>query len=236
MPYTSYLKNLIFFHFFDFIYSYSPKKKFYETLSPNLITDNKMFWKQVKPFFSDKPPNNNKITLSEGNEIISNPSTCVEIFNNFFCDAVKDLDIDRSKRVNRKVNVDDPIQKYIEMYKDHPSILKVHKEEIFRPISETCIHSLISDMDSSKAYQSNNIPPKVLKDNADIFTTILSSDINNCILNVIFPSNLLKYADIAPIFKKLERLLKINYRPVSILPTLSKIYKKVFLSTNVRIF
>ena len=136
-------------------------------------------------------------------------------------------------RVNRKVNVDDPIQKYIEMYKYHPNILKIHEEEILQdsfsllPISETRIHSLISNMDSPKAYQSNNTPPKVLKDNPDIFTTILSSDINNCILNGIFPSNL-KYADITPIFKKLERLLKINYRPVSVLPTLSKIYEKVF--------
>ena len=127
------------------------------------------------------------------------------------------------------------------MYKNHPNILKIHEEEIlqdsfsFLPISETRIHSLISNIDSSKAYQSNNIPPKVLKDNADIFTTILSSDINNCILNGIFPSNL-KYADITPIFKKLERVLKINYRPVSILPTLSKIYEKFFLLTNVRIF
>ena len=117
-----------------------------------------MFWKQVKPFFVDKTPNNNTITLSEGNEIISNPSTYVEIFNNFFCDAVKDLDIDRSKHVNRKLNVDDPIQKYIEMYKNYPSILKIHEEEIlqdsfsFLPISETRIHSLISNIDSSKVY------------------------------------------------------------------------------------
>ena len=81
-------------------------------------------------------------------------------------------------------------------------------------------------MDSSKAYQSNNIPPKVLKDNTDICITILSSDINNCILNGVFPSNL-KYADITPVFKQVERLLKVNYRPVSILPTLSKIYEKV---------
>ena len=108
------------------------KKNFYERLSPNLITDNKMFWKQVKPFFSDKTPTNNKITLSEGNEIISNPSTCAEIFNNFFSDAVKDLDIDRSKHVSREVNAEDTVQKYIEMYKNHPSILKIHEERILQ--------------------------------------------------------------------------------------------------------
>ena len=110
--------------------------------------------------------------------------------------------------MNRMVNADDPVQKYIEMYKNHPSILRILEEGIlqdsfsFLPISGTCIHSVISNIDSSKAYQSNNIPPKVLKDNAGIFITVLSSDINNCILNGIFPSNL-KYADITPIFKKL---------------------------------
>ena len=75
-----------------------------------------MSWKQVKPIFSDNTPSNNKIILSEGNMIISNPSTCAEIFNIFFCDAVKELDIERSKHINRMVNADDPVQKYIEMY------------------------------------------------------------------------------------------------------------------------
>ena len=41
-----------------------------------------------------------------------------------------------------------------------------------------------------------------------------------------FPSNL-KNADITPLFKKIECLLKSNYIPVRILPTLSKIYEKI---------
>ena len=32
------------------------KRNFCENLDPNLITDNRKFWKQVKPFFSDKTP------------------------------------------------------------------------------------------------------------------------------------------------------------------------------------
>ena len=59
----------------------------------------------------------------------------------------------------------------------------------------------------------------------DICTIVLSSDINKCIYNGIFP-NYLKHADITPTFKKNERLHKINYRPISILPTLSKVYEK----------
>ena len=41
-----------------------------------------------------------------------------------------------------------------------------------------------------------------------------------------FPSRL-KYADITPIFKKLERIFRENYRPVSILPVVSKIFERI---------
>ena len=86
------------------------KKNFYEHLNPSLITDNKIFWTQMKPFFSDKMPRISNITLSEGNEIISNPATCAEIFNNFFSDAVENLDIDRTLRVDCLINSDDSVE------------------------------------------------------------------------------------------------------------------------------
>ena len=83
------------------------------------------------------------------------------------------------------------------------------------------------DLDSSKSYQKDNIPTKILKDNKDICTIILKTDINRCIIDSIFPINL-KNADITPVFKNQDRLLKTNYRPVSILPTIAKIYEKLF--------
>ena len=68
----------------------------------------------------------------------------------------------------------------------------------------------------------DDIPPTILKANEDICSIVLTSDINRCIVNGTFPNNL-KNADIIPTFKKNDRLLKSNYRPVSILPTLSKV-------------
>ena len=53
----------------------------------------------------------------------------------------------------------------------------------------------------------------------------LHNDINSNI-NYSFPVNL-KNADVTTIFKKLERILKTNYRAISILPTLSKIYEQI---------
>ena len=209
------------------------KKSFYENLDPNLITDNRKFWKQVKPFFSDKTPFNNNITLLEGNEIVTDNSACAEILNNFFCNSVNNLEIDRNFYVYNEANLDDPIDNIIEKFKYHPSIVSINQKGFksnnffFQLVSEKDVFRVISNIDSSKAYQKNNIPPKILKDNADIVASVLCDDINMNIDKGKFPSNL-KNADISPLFKKLDRMLKTNYRAVSILPTLSKIYEKLF--------
>ena len=78
-----------------------------------------------------------------------------------------------------------------------------------------------------KHTKKNNFLPSLLKTNVDVITSILREDINVNIEKGNFPVNL-KNADITPIFKTFERVLKNNYRAVSILPTLSKICEKIF--------
>ena len=50
---------------------------------------------------------------------------CAEIFNNFFSDVVEDLDIDRTLHIDGMVNSDDPVEKAIQTFKNHPSILRI---------------------------------------------------------------------------------------------------------------
>ena len=82
-------------------------------------------------------------------------------------------------------------------------------------------------LDSSKAYQKDNISPKILKQNKNISALVLAYDKNRCIDEGKFPSNL-KIDDVTPIYNKAEHLLKGNYRPVSIIPTLCKVSKRNF--------
>ena len=70
-----------------------------------------------------------------------------------------------------------------------------------------------------------DIPNKILKKNNEIFSYILSHNFNNSLFSKVFPSSL-KKADITPVYKKDEKFLKNNYRPVSILPSVSKIYER----------
>ena len=80
-------------------------------------------------------------------------------------------------------------------------------------------------LDANKAFQSSDIPIKLLKENVDIFSDFVCTSFNSSINVSKFPENL-KLADITPTYKKGKKDIKGNYRPVSILPNLSKIFEK----------
>ena len=89
-------------------------------------------------------------------------------------------------------------------------------------------------MDKSKAYPKDTIPPGIIKLNSDIFSFKILNDFHTSIITGEFPTNL-KNADISPVHKKGEKLNKNNYRPISILPILSKNFEKL-LYTQINYF
>ena len=80
-------------------------------------------------------------------------------------------------------------------------------------------------MNNKKASQNSDIPTKIVKENSHIIRKVLCSFINDSIKSFTFPS-CLKEADVIPIHKKDKKDKKENYRPVSILPFLSKIFER----------
>ena len=103
------------------------------------------------------------------------------------------------------------------------SIIKFETQEKFS--------KLIQNLNCNKATQQYDIPVKILKENSEIFTYILCCNFNNSLFSKVFPSspsvkNTQSIFDITPVYKKDEKFLKNNYRPVSILPSVSKIYER----------
>ena len=74
------------------------KKNYFSNLNVRNVTDNKQFWKTVKPFFSSKAGDNERITLIEGVKVISNDREVAETFKSFFEITVENLGI-KSKSV-----------------------------------------------------------------------------------------------------------------------------------------
>ena len=77
-----------------------------------------------------------------------------------------------------------------------------------------------------KAPTHKNIPPKVLKTSAMVIAETLQQLFNQALTTGEFPTNL-KNADVTPVFKKNNPLNKENYRPVSVLPAISKVFEKL---------
>ena len=102
------------------------KRDYYSTLDTSNVTDNKKFWRMVKSLFSDKFLSNESITLVEGSEIFQDDTKVSETFNNFFSNAVKNLNIVVQSEFSQKniISPTDPVTNAILRYEDHPSIIK----------------------------------------------------------------------------------------------------------------
>ena len=215
------------------------KRNYFENLNPSAICDNKNFWKSVKPLFSEQAVSTDNFTLIENNAIVNDDVMISEIFNDFFSNAVKNLNIESYETFSfdeyflcDTVADDDPILRALKKYKNHASILKI-KEFIpenecfsFQPVDLLSIITEISHLNESKASPLDSIPAKILKENFDILAPKILLDFNSSIETGTFPNNP-KLADITPIFKDSDKHNKSNYRPVSILPALSKISEKL---------
>ena len=73
----------------------------------------------------------------------------------------------------------------------------------------------------------DNLPSTVLKANKNIFSPLLVHIINLSLSQGTFPSEL-KIGNIIPILKSGPENLVTNYRPISLLTTISKIFERVF--------
>ena len=209
------------------------KKQYYGDLNEKNVLDNKKFWKMVKPFLSDKCPLNEKIIIVQNGEIISNDKEVAEVLNTFFSNIVSNLNIPEYPVNDPFIdNINDPILKAIFKYKNHPSIkaiekvLKLDKLFNFNKVDKEEVFKEIIGLDASKASQDTDVPTKIIKETADLFTYFVLPSFNGSFDNDGFPT-FLKNANIIPAFKKGSKNLKDNYRPISILKNISKVYERI---------
>ena len=83
----------------------------------------------------------------------------------------------------------------------------------------------IDNLNAHKSVGLDCIGPRVLKYSGDYITSAITSIINSCIDKNIFPE-LFKHACVIPIHKGGDKNDPHNYRPISILPTLSKVFER----------
>ena len=175
---------------------------------------------------SDKLNNFENISLIEKGNLLADDFEISETFNKYFQNVVPNLDLKvPSKLLCQTPENGDEVLAAIYEYQNHPSIKtileKCNFSFSFKTMSLTDIGKEMKSLNTNKAFHSSDIPTKILKQNLDFFSPFILGYVNKSISSSTFPS-ILKLADVIPVYKKDSLYEKSNYRPISVLPNLSK--------------
>ena len=184
------------------------KKKYYCDKFENISSDIKATWKVINSLI--KPiKSRNALKLDIDGVLIDDPATLANTFNEHFTSVapllaskIPNVDTDPTYYVNRNTNT-----------------------FMYFPCTHDEIEKIIRDLKNKKG-SLGEIPVSILKKITDLVSPILSKLFNQSVSSSSFPE-ILKIAKIVPIYKSGSKTDKNNYRPIALLPTLSKVFEKL---------
>ena len=172
--------------------------------------DIKKLWKVIKNMIGreDGRYSTNQIDFLIHGQYISNSNTIANNFNNYFINVGSSL----SSRIKSE---NDPLV-YFQTNNNSIHVPELNKDEIKSTIS--------SINNSASGY--DKLPASIMKQCIDSYIDPLTLLINQSIQQGVFPAEL-KIARVIPLYKGDNNQLIHNYRPISVLPFLSKIFEKI---------
>ena len=108
-----------------FVLTFSVKLKQNKNLNLKDLSDNRRFWKTIKPCFSNKGLNSKKLLLKEKGNLVSDKKELANIMNNFFINITKNQEMKKDGK--GKLN---NLKYILKAFESHPSIEKIKKLSI----------------------------------------------------------------------------------------------------------
>ena len=170
-------------------------------------------WKNIKSITSNDASLKLPTNLYHDGNLLSDTKDILNAFNDHFINVsniVKKTQYDPSFNSKLKSSLDNKLgDKYFDV-----TYISTHE-----------VKQIIDKLDINKAPGVDGISPKILKLCGDHIIAPITSILNNSISSGKFPEGL-KTAYVLPIHKGSDRDDPNNYRPISILPTISKIFER----------
>ena len=186
--------------------------------------DPKSIWKIFKEFgASNKKTDNNGILGLQINEkLVSDDTELAGVFNDYF--------------INIAANLKEPIENTdLSKLKSYISSKVSDNFQFELPnIDENFVLNFLSTLNVSKATGLDGVGPRLLKLSSGIIAKSLTVFANKCLISGRFPS-IWKQAKVSPLHKGGAKDELNSYRPISILPSLSKLLEKLYKNTSCRI-
>ena len=179
-------------------------------------------WKGIRSLVNLKSAKSSNIKLlDQNNNLVSDSKKISNIFNDHFVSIGSKIE---QKIPHQPGNFKDYLNK-----KDKNGKLFIDSSNLSFFLAPTVpgeIEKLIDAMDMKKSAGINSIPVFILKTFKLFFSVWLSRLVNLCFEVGTFP-DILKIAKVTPLHKKESKLDFLNYRPISLLSIISKIYEKL---------
>jgi len=168
-------------------------------------------WKTINSLLGRSTNNTVINELKLNDVVVKSPEKLAETLNNYFVDIGPSLsnDID---------NAGVSFENYVKT--PTTNLFK------FSTVSNETVLKLLCGLSTSKATGLDKISSKVLKIAAPTISPSITYIINHAISSCCFPDDW-KVARVIPIYKKGPRNQPENYRPISILPVISKIMERI---------
>lgn len=187
------------------------KRDYYATYFEENRTDIKKTWQGIRDVVNiSKKSRVSPLQINYKKEIITSKKGMTNALNNFF--------------VNTGNMVEGKIPKGKNNFTEYLGDSNL-RSIFLNPVDNEEITSMVGKLNVSKACGPNSIPSNILKNNLKTLIEPLKHIINISLEQGWFPT-LLKMADVCPIYKKSDKSMCENYRPISLLPNISKLFER----------
>ena len=189
------------------------KKQYYNNFFKENIRNHKKIWEGINELTNLKSKNNStNISIKIGDRIVSDPKTVANEFNEYFSNIADKV---RAKIPETKASYKDFLTK------------RCRNSFFFRPTEKEEILKIINSIDQTKSTGPNSIPNKILNCVTEKIALILSKIFNISIRKGKYIEDL-KLVKVVPIFKNKGSPFEAgNFRPISLLSNIDKIFEKL---------
>jgi hypothetical protein len=189
------------------------KAMYYQDKFTKYHNNIKKTWETINSLFNKKHGNDKISSFFKIDGVpVSDPLTISNKFNAFFTNI--------GPTFASKINAP-PNKSFMDFLKNKTnSIFK------FKEITPSDVTKTISSLSSKPSSGHDNISSILIKKIAQPLSSPLALIINQSLKTGIFPERL-KLAKVIPIYKKDDLTIFDNYRPISLLPVISKIFERI---------
>ena len=188
----------------------------------DLKTKPKYFFKTFKPFLSAKDCSKTaEIQLSVHGTVVKDKKQVAEVLVDYFA------------KIADGIGGNSAQLKSMDDFKDHPSTQRIIQESenwsltpTVKPVTQGQVLAALEPLKTNKATGCYSIPPKVMKIGAKELSQPLTDPFNSCIHNSVWPSDW-KRGDWTPVYKQDDKCFKENYRPITVLPCVDKVFEQL---------